>query len=258
MYRKCLGGGLLLAVAACQQSQPSESAIQTAIAATERSQPNLVGLLATPTSPPEPSRTPEPSSTPTSEPTLTPTPDIRVMRVDPKEFLLTKDDLPSEAKYYLPNAGWISPHRNSELISQMGQEEGQRYLEETGRVDGWWGYLKRGTSTVKAPDQMYSNPVMYESAAGAQSARTGDYGFREGMELVETDIELGELTQVWLSKEMQSNGRYWVTYLIDFTYRNYGVSVGGMGYESEVSLDFIEVAARQILAKLEAAPLSNP
>lgn len=242
----------------CQPSQPNETSIQTAIAETEAAKALLEIDTPTVTATLVPSDTPEPTRTPTPEPSPTPTPDLRIIRVDPKEFLLTKDDLPKESRFYLPNAGWISPHRNSELISQMGIEEGQRYLEETGRVDGWWGYLKRGSVIIRAPDQVFSNPVMYETAAGATQAKTGDYGLREEMEPVDVDFQIGDFTQAWVSREMQPSGKNWVTYLIDFTYRNYGIAVGGMGFEDEFDLLFVRDAALSILAKLEAAPLEAP
>jgi len=150
---------------------PSESSIQTAMAETQQSLPTATEtFLPTNTV----TYTPEPTSTetliPTSTVTITPTPDKRIIEIGPEEFLLEKEDLPSEAKYYLPNFTWISPHRNSEVISGWGKEEGQKYLEETGRIDGWGVYYARGTSIVRAPEEIFHNIIQYRTAEGAQLA----------------------------------------------------------------------------------------
>ncbi|MHA1280775.1 MAG: hypothetical protein ACTSQ8_26810 [Candidatus Helarchaeota archaeon] len=118
---------IVLLIVACS---PSPEAIQEAIAQTQAAE-------VTNTNTPEPTFTfaLEPTFTstatntftPTLTQTLTSTPDTRVITIDSKELMLTKEDLPPEAKYYLPNSGWISPHHNSEIISGWGVEEGAKY-----------------------------------------------------------------------------------------------------------------------------------
>jgi hypothetical protein len=62
-----------------------------------------------------------------------------MIQVEPKELLLGKSDLPQEGEYFLPGPSWTSPSHNSEVVAIRTVEEGQKYLEETGRIDGWWG-----------------------------------------------------------------------------------------------------------------------
>ena len=108
--------------------------------------------------------------------------------------MLEKDDLPKDAKYYLPGPSWKSPHRNSEIISGWGKEKGQEYLEKTGRIDGWVVYYARGTSTVRAPEQIYPNIIQYEHCEGALITITEFSLASRNAELVVIydDFDLGE------------------------------------------------------------------
>ncbi len=262
---------ILIFLCACSSKVP-ESAIQTAIAQTRQAE----ATPAIPTATELPSLTPSPTftktsvptftstptETPTETPTPTPTPDLRVIAEDSKNFLLKQDDLPREAKYYLPNAGWISRHTNAEVVSGWTVEEGREYLARTGRIEGWWVYYKRGTKTVIAPDQMYCNVVKYKTAEGARLVVT-DYNNTvrqadEGWTLVDRKIDLGDINLISTNSEITSGGDKLVWYSIEFAYRNFFVEVAGYGYEKEVSHDFVENAARAILKKLESAPLVVP
>lgn len=235
---------------------PSEQAIQEAIFETQMAMPtNTNTAEPTTTNTPEPS--PTPTSTPTEVPTLTPTPDLRVITIDSKEFLLTKKDLPPEANYYLPNAAWISPHHNYEVISGWGVEEGQIYLERTGRIDGWWVYYDRGTRTVRVPEQIFHNIIQYKTAEGASLSMT-TYGTRVNdpdYTVVDNPVELGDVTVIYLQKVMQSSGEYRVSYIVETSFRNYVSIVAGWGWEKEFDLDDVISIAEIALNKVKAAPL---
>lgn len=247
--------GLLLGACSPANSTPAQDDIQTAIAQTEEAKPTNTSTLAW-------TNTPVPTNTPTPEPTFTPspTPDLRVIDADPYTFLLTKDDLPKDARYYLPNEGWISPHRNSEIISGWGVDEGRDYLAATGRVDGWWVYYDRGTQTVIAPEEVYDNVVMYRDATGAalimekySTCADPDSDYAN----VTFDFKIGDITRACTWREMQSNGENRVWYRIEFTYRNYYHAVGGWGWEDEVTLEYVAGIAQTLFEKLEQAPLSE-
>jgi hypothetical protein len=247
---------------------PSESSIGTAIAQTQ---------AANPTSTPEPTVTPQPTSTstatslptdtptptPTSTPTPTasPTPDLRIIADTSDNFMLQADDLPPDGKYFLPNSQWISPHHNSEIVSAWGREDGLAYLEETGRIDGWWVYYARGTRTVRAPEEIFHNIIQYESHDGARVAVV-DYNYvAQGdseWDLINSDIDLGDVSVALISKEMQSNGKFWVWITIDTSFRNYVSRISGSGWEDDVSLDYVIQIAQIALTKLENAELSEP
>lgn len=255
----------LLSACASESATVDPGAVQTAIAQTAAAnQPatDTPAPTSTPTSTPTdtPTLTPTPTATATPTETPTPTPDLRVIDINPYDILLAADDLPEDAHYYLPNAGWISPHHNYEIVSSMGSEEGRAYLEATGRVDGWWVYYKLGSTTVIAPDEIWDNPVLFRTAAGAQLLLT-EYSncAKPDTEFipVTTDLLIGDLTNVCIKREMQPSGKYQVWLLIEFSYRNISHTVGGWGLEQDVQLDYLAAIARTLLAKLEAMPLSD-
>jgi hypothetical protein len=253
-------------LSACLSSKATldPNAVQTAIAQTAAANPTETSPP--PTETPEPTKTPTLTETATSIPTSTatetpsPTPDLRVIDADPYTFLLTKEDLPEDANYYLPNSSWISPHRNSEVVGGWGVEEGRLYLEETGRVDGWWVSYNRGSNTVIAPQEIYDNVVMYRTADGAQltinehsSCDDPDTSYLE----LETDLVIGDITRVCIDRKMQSSGENREWYRIEFVYRNYFHGIEAWGWEKDIRPEYVEAVARTLLAKLEAAPLSD-
>jgi len=237
--------------------QPSETAIQTAMAQTQAANPTSTFT------PIPPTPTVTPTETPTITPTITPspTPDLRIIQLDPKEFLLQKSDLPLDAKYYLPNEQWISPHHNEEIIGGWEVEKGREYIAETGRIDGWWVAYKRGADTVIAPEEIYDNVIMYKTAEGArivimkyEDSRVTEEGYTE----IKNPPNIGDRTRAFTKKTMQSSGENRVYYMIAFSYRNYVHIVDGWGWEHEVKPEYIENIASVLLAKLQAATLSNP
>jgi len=252
--RLVLGSFILLSGAFLMSAcAPSEEAMATALAQT---------LAAAATATPEPTATatPTPTASPSSTPAPTPTPDLRVIDTDPAKLLLQRGDLPAESKYYLPNSFWTSPLRNSEIVSGWGVEAGREYLEKTGRVDGWEVSFARGVSTYTAPEEIYDNVVLYKGAEGARliMAEFGtcvdpDSDYRP----VETDLHIGDATNVCTYREMQSSGEARVWYRVEFIYRNVYHAVLGWGWEKDVRPEFVEGVARTLLARLEAAPLSK-
>ena len=258
---------LSLLLSACANVTPTvdTSTIKTAIAQTEAVKPTET----IPPSPTEillPTETPTPTKTATPIPTLTltetpsPTPDLRVIDADPYDFLLKAEDLPKDAHYYLPHSSWISPHRNYEVVGGWGVDEGREYLAATGRIDGWWVYYQRGTRTVIAPEQIYDNPVLFKTTAGAQLLLTQYSNCvdpDEDFVPVQTELKIGDMTNVCMIREMQSSGEYKIDLLIEFSYRNVTHTVAGWGWEKEVELDYLADIARTLLTKLETMLLSD-
>lgn len=240
-----------------QACGPSESDIANAIKMTEMANPTATTTV---TPSPTTTDTPAPTDTPQPSPTPSPTPDFRVYNIDPRELLLTKEDLPSDAEYYLPNSTWISPHRNSEIISGWGVTEGQAYLAETGRVDGWVASYARGTKTVIAPEEMYDNVVLYKYQEGALLV-INEYSFcmdpETGFTPLDSDVQIGDVMRVCIDKEMQSNGRNRVWLRVEFVYRNVYHAVVGWGWEEEVTADYVLDVASELLSKLEGQTLSD-
>ena len=193
--------------------------------------------------------------------TLSPTPDKRLILVEPKELLLEKADLPPEAMYILPGPEWISPQHNSETISEWGVEKGSKFVEETGRVDGWWVIYLRSNKEVRAPEQIKDSITMYKTIEGAQLVINTFY-INRGLELGYTELDnpirIGDISYALVYKGMQSNGKYGVEIEIFFSYRNYVHVVGGLGGEDDVTIGYVDEITKILLRKLQAAPLSNP
>jgi hypothetical protein len=253
---------IVLILTACS-NQPSESQIQTAIAQTQELQVTETLL---PTNTLVPSNTPTMTDTPTPFPTDTPIPeptptlDLRVIDVDPYKILLKKSDCNPDGRYFLPNEGWISPHKNSEVIAGWTIAKGQEYLAETGRIDGWWVYYARGNSNVLLPQQVYDNVILYSSVEGAQivlnkyeSRRVTEEFFDE----IENPPSVGDITRAFVKKDTNSSGVTEVVYMFTFSYRNIVHSIAVLGYEKETTLEDAEYLARSLLAQLEQLPLSN-
>lgn len=265
--------GLLLLVLVSCSSAPSEGAVQTAIAQTAALQPSPTYTpFLTETPAPTETSTPAPTSTQTPTPTetLTPTPtdaptatpDLRIILIDAREFLLEKEDLPIESKYYLPGTAWISPHHNEEILTSWGIDEGRAYLEETGRIDGWWVYYKRGSNVIAAPEEIFHNIIQYETALGAQITATkynlAERAPEEGWVLLDDEVNLGDLSVVMVTKETQSNGKNRVWLRIETAYRNYLSVLQEYGWEEEVRLEYLVEVQRMIVEKLAAAELVTP
>jgi hypothetical protein len=260
---------IALTITSCAIGTPTidPSFVQTAIAQTAEANPTVTATqMPTETTTPPPTPTENATAKPTDTPTDTPspTPDLRVIDADPYTFLLKAEDLPKDANYYLPNSSWISPHRNYEVVGGWGVDEGRAYLAATGRVDGWWGYYERGTRTVIAPEQIGDNPVLFRTTEGAQILIT-QYGTCVNPNRdtnvtwapIQTDLKIGDMTNVCMTREMQSSGENRVTMIVEFTYRNVSHQLSGWGWEDEVTLEYLSAIAQTLLAKLEAMPLTE-
>jgi hypothetical protein len=176
---------LLIVVLFVSGCQPSEIDIQTAIAQTQAANPTSTF-------------TPIP---PTETPTITPspTPDLLVLQLNLKDFLLQKSDLPLDAEYHLMNQYSIRLVPNEEV------DIGGAYLAETGRIDGWMAIYERGSNNVIAPEEIYDEVILYLTTAGAQLEITKycehlvtEIGFTEEI----NPPEIGDLTHAFLSRIM--------------------------------------------------------
>jgi hypothetical protein len=244
---------ILLAALLLSACAPSAKAIQTAIAQTQIAAPT--NTIIPPTEIPTETPTVPPSPTPS------PTPDLRIIGTteNPSNFLLALSDLPAEGSYSLPGTGWIGKLHNSQIIQEYGAEAGNKYVNETGRVDGWWVTYKRGSSAGIYPQQIYDNVILFQTSAGAQLmlAKYADPNSPVGAKTNFTEIQgsktIGDLSKVLIKKDSEH-----VWYDIVFTYRNYGHVVEAYGLASEVQPEFVESIADILLKELQSAPLSVP
>lgn len=153
----------------------------------------------------------------------------------------------------------MSPHYNFEIISQWGREEGTKYLEKSGRIHGWFVYFKKGAVNIKAPPQFFHNIIQYKNHEGAHLTVQifSTIHSLPNYKLVEDNYPLGDYSRVYLAKEMQSNGKYFIQYRIETAYRNYVSIVAGQGMENEFDFDFMLSIAEIALEKLKSAPLGE-
>ena len=208
-----------------------------------------------------------PEETPTPEPnvstTLTPfPPELLVVRGSPRDFLLGPVDLPDA--YYLPASDWMSLYDNDKILEVRGAENGNAYLEATGRLEGWFVWYKLNDPAALAPEQIGCYIVFYRSSEGARLAISSQWhpiykDVADGKaQFDEKEFSLGDANLVYFSKERDPNGLIKINYNIEFIYHNALVVLTGHGLETRVSPGYVYEAARVVLSKLQSAPLVAP
>ena len=233
-----------LLLAGCAAQAPAEVLIVTATLEPATAAPQ-------PRSTPEATATPEPTSMPTLEPT--PTPDVRVIDVTPRDIVLAKDELPPEGRFFLYDE---TPHRNSEVISGWGAEEGARYLDESSRVDGWTKGYARGTTTTRVPEYLDINAILYKAAGGGAYADSVLGVCNEDWTLID-EPEIGDHASLCLWKEMQPSGKNYLIHNLNIDYRNVRVQLWAYGLEGTFDLEWLLSVAHMQMEKLSGLPLSE-
>jgi hypothetical protein len=219
---------------------PSPQAIQTAIAQTQEANP-------TSTFTPFPSSTYTPTNTATGTPTnsITPsrTPDLLLLQLNLKDFLLQQSDFPLNANY-LSIANGLQSIPNEKVDSA--------FVKETGRIDGWSVWYGKdfhnGGWYVTISDEVN----LYQTSSGAQIAVYKDFSNLYTEEI--NPPKIGDSTHAWYYLIPQSSQ---ATYVIRFSYRNCVHVVQGVGLDNEVAV-FTREIAHILLAKIQASSLINP
>ncbi len=213
-----------------------------------------------------PTETPPPTATATSTPTPEPTPDTRVIDVNPRKLSTIDGVLPEDGSFYLTDE---TPHRNSEILSSWGVEEGRQYLEESGRVDGWTTRYTRGTRTVFAPEFVQANAVIYESLDGPRasaSLRENDEPCTDqeaalqgwGLTVLEEGFVGGTSSSyLCLFRQMQSSGKNYHVFYADIDIRNVGLQVWAGGLEDEFSQAWVMSFLEAYVDYVRSFPLSG-
>lgn len=226
------------------------------LSACAQSAPEIVVVTATPapiTATPKPTTTP--TATPTFTPTLVPTatPDVRVINTSPRDIVLKQDELPQEGRFFLYDE---TPHRNSEIISAFGAEEGARYLDGSGRIDGWIKGYARGTTTTRVPEYLEINAILYKTADGPSYADTVLGVCDEDNPLVD-EPEIGDHASLCLGREMQPSGKNYLIYTLNIDYRNVRMQFWAYGFEGSFDLEWLFGVAEKQIEKLSGLPLSE-
>jgi hypothetical protein len=193
----------------------------------------------------------------TLPPTLTPAPgapvpDARVIAAAPFDLILAELDLPAEGKYRLTNLN--APHHNDRFTQDYPGGKGDAYLLDVARVDGWDTGFKRGANDMLIPAQITDQVGVFETAAGAQKHVAGYAAYFLGEDWVEDAPQnvVGDATRVFIKQD----GVY-EEYLLVFSYRNVAHQLTLYGLRAEIDPAFAEMAAFNLLRKLQAAPLAE-
>lgn len=185
-----------------------------------------------------------------------------VISGSPKDYLLQPEDIPDP--YYLPGSDWIGPYSNEKIIEVRGVEDGQAYIDATGRIEGWFVWYQLGDNTRNAPEKIGCYIVFYKTGEGARLAigpqwhpvyKEADEGKAE---LVDLEIDLGQSHIGYIYREQTPNQDFILDYNIEFTYRNALTVITGHGVEMRVRQAYLLDLANIVLQKLRTAQLINP
>ena len=222
-------------------------------------------LTPTPTS--IPTQTPAPTSTPPPTPTFTPQPtptvpvDTRIVDDKPRNFILTKYDLPKSADYIIPNSGWSSPYSNTEVSLELGGEEGKKFLSDSGRVTGWEEGFRRRSEGVgaKYPYELELQIHQFKTVDGAKyllDQVIAEQGFHE------FDFPTGDPALIDESTFEGGKFTYFAGHTVDslslaVQHRNMVVIIILFGFESsgEVTQEFAVEMMNKIISKIDKVEL---
>lgn len=247
---------IVIAVLFLTGCSPSQEQILKAIFETQTANPITKTI--------SPSVTPTISVTPSPIPTLTPTPDIRIIEGQPKDFILQRLDLPEAGGYFLRAKRLIGRISNEEVIGSWGREIGTKYLNKTGRVDGWFVNYERGLTQPNLPKYVYCRVENFQTSAGALTT-LDDYNWAEwppfNLEMTITSDQLDELENNYHSYEkiwMDDAGDLNIQYVVSAAYYNFFISCSGKGKKEDVPPEFVAHLVYIIKYRLRFAPLVTP
>jgi hypothetical protein len=219
---------------------PSQQSIQTAIAQTQSANPTstftLIPSTLTPTEAPTNTSTIAPSSTP----------DLLLLQVKLKDFLLQQTEIPLDDKY-------TPIYKTAKSIPNEGMD--LSLVQKTGRIDGWQALFGKGYS---APwyGTISDEISLYKTSEGAQLAIAMFMlsGYTEEI----NQPKIGEITRSFYQELTNSDGNNQMIYTVIFSYRNCVHVVEGFGYEKNGVKEYTRIIAQNLLAKLQASSLLNP
>ena len=233
MIRRALLFISLILLTACMPDRLSESAIYTAIAGTMTAQP--------PGTPVPPQDTPSPVL------------ESSVRFDDWMHLLLQPSDLPDEASYTPIESGASDHVDNSQILTIWGAEKGQEYIDQTGRLDGWWVQYGRKSQNVPDPETVYCGVILFKTPEGADLALQWlPPGQEDYVEVSDVDLGLRNLkTGYWMKKTTAGEtGHVW--HRIGFAYRNYLAILILEGSQNSIQPEFVAGAAQNMLARLQS------
>lgn len=204
-----------------------------------------------------------PPPLPTEEPLATepppppgPTPDIRVFTDPPGNFLIEEEDL--NGMYYIPDeSGWEGPSTNQDVLEIRGEENGQAYIEATGRVDGIFRCFHRIYDLATVPLELCVHIVRFETVQGASLSMTPAWDFyRVGEKIFITDYPpIGDesIALHYPPEAGDSSVEYWLTFRV----RNILVDVTAYGLPGNQDINLLIGVGRKVVENTWDATLSE-
>jgi hypothetical protein len=172
------------------------------------------------------------------------------------KYVLRPEDMPND--YSLPPDSEFH-NSNLRLIQELGELEAKRYIDATGRIDGWFIHIQRVNKEDFSPYEVESSIELFKTKEGAQIAmgpdwfraytdQTGDVVWDEG------GCDLGDqcLFYHWQTTDPETD-IVKVRYEVAFTYRNVMFWVMGRSLDIDIKPEYMLGIAQAAFNKLEAA-----
>ena len=170
-----------------------------------------------------------------------------------------ESDLPRDGAYVIP---LHERHviDNDLVVYLLGDEAGEKRIQQTGRVVGWRVHFVRG-SRAALPEDITQTVTQYASVQGAQH-NLQTYRFStlypdKGWQVLEPSPDLGDAALVETRSQVLANGSRLVTYSLSFTYRNMEVRIAAVGDAEQTRLEDVTALAKIVLARLGAVELHS-
>ncbi len=177
-----------------------------------------------------------------------------VLKVDAPLLMMNATDLPSQGKYTIPDVSWTGEVDNQAVLDAWGAQDGDQYINDTGRLDGWWIEFRRTNDSAVMPREVYDSVAVYRTVAGARLSvqKYADHAMQAYTPVADTP-QIGDGARAFI---LRKNGT--VEYDLYFSFRNCQHVLEILGTETEVTPDFALTIAQSILKRLESAPLAAP
>lgn len=270
--RKCL---ILLIAFLLGSCAPSETQVATAVTQTPTTRPTYT-LTPKHTLTPKPAR---PTDTPTSTYTLTPQtthptdtpasiysptpkvePDGRIIVGQPVDYMPRPEDL--DRWYWNPGiSSWDSPMTNEQIIDLLGVEEGQKYIEKSGRKLGHNRCLLRKTGNDYLPEIICFQIIFYETSEGASQALSPDWdplGWYTDEIFIEGIETIGEESYFTYKEHDVDGDENAIDFTSRFRIRNVHGSVNIWGKKGYIDVQYLINISKWLESLLLYAPTMNP
>ena len=208
-----------------------------------------------PTLPPTPRASITPIPLNTAGPTPSPTPDLRLVQGEPKDFQLTREDLPPAAGYRMLEEGSsINP-------TERDDAWWSEFNAKVGDTDFYSTMWERDRDNLAYPDLISCDVGKFTSLPFA-GVYLDDYNVIKDVErangiyraAVDEFPRLGN-ARVLAYRDYEYEGKTETYYVIMASYQNYIIECWGGGLKDDVPPDFIAELVQIIINKLEGAPL---